>query len=141
MELGERRECTLLIIFSGFSKGKVGSPPPPFLHSFFLPNQSANLVLQTIYQNLRFCFHWLAASEGCGALLSVSCEFVLNLALAPSRVEMGHLLKLKCANSPLNQRTLSSTRFPFTLTTVQVPNLALTHTKRFTVWRVSAESH
>jgi hypothetical protein len=24
MELGERRECTLLIISSGFSKGKVG---------------------------------------------------------------------------------------------------------------------
>ncbi len=25
-------------------------------------------------------------------------------------------------------------RVPFTLTTVQVPNLALTHTKRITVW-------
>jgi hypothetical protein len=47
---------------------------------------------------------------------------------------MGHLLQLKCAHSPLNQRILSSTSVPFTLTTLQVPNLALTHTKRFTVW-------
>jgi hypothetical protein len=47
---------------------------------------------------------------------------------------MGHLLKLKCSHSPLNQRILSSTSVPFTLTTVQVSNLALTHTKRFTVY-------
>ncbi len=46
---------------------------------------------------------------------------------------MGHLLQLKCAYSPLNQRILSSTSVPFTLTMVQVPNLALTHTKRFAV--------
>jgi hypothetical protein len=44
------------------------------------------------------------------------------------------LLKLKCAHSPLNPRILSSTSVPFTLTTVQVPNLALTHKKRITVW-------
>jgi hypothetical protein len=47
---------------------------------------------------------------------------------------MGHLLKLKCAHSPLNLRILSPTNVPFTLTTLQVPNLALTHTKRITVW-------
>jgi hypothetical protein len=41
---------------------------------------------------------------------------------------MGHLLKLKCAYSLLNLRILSSTSLPFTLTTVQVPNIALTHT-------------
>jgi hypothetical protein len=46
---------------------------------------------------------------------------------------MGHLLKLKCAHSPLNPRILSSTSVPFTLTMVQVPNLALTHTKQITV--------
>jgi hypothetical protein len=34
-------------------------------------------------------------------------------------------LKLKCANSPLNQLILSLASVPFTLTTVQVPNLAL----------------
>ncbi len=68
------------------------------------------------------------------ALLSVTYELVLNLALAPSRVWMEHLLQLKCAHTPLNQRILSSTSVPFTLTTLQVPNLALTHTKRFTVW-------
>ncbi len=50
---------------------------------------------------------------------------------------MGHLLQLKCGHSPLNQRILSSTSVPFTFTTVQVPNLALTHTKRFTVRRIS----
>ncbi len=66
-------------------------------------------------------------------LLSVSCELVLNLALAPSSVWMGQMLKLKCAHSPLNPRVLSSTSVPFTLTTVQVPNLALTHTKQITV--------
>ncbi len=43
-------------------------------------------------------------------------------------------MKLKCAHSPLNLRLLSSTSVPFTLTTVQVPNLALTHTKRITVY-------
>ncbi len=42
------------------------------------------------------------------ALLSVSCELVLNLVLAPSWVPiMGHLLKLKCAHSPLTFRILS----------------------------------
>jgi hypothetical protein len=46
---------------------------------------------------------------------------------------MGHLLQQKCAHSPLNKRILYSTSVPFTLTTVQVPNLALTHSKRFTV--------
>jgi hypothetical protein len=46
---------------------------------------------------------------------------------------MGLLLKLKCAQSPLNLRILSSTSVPFTLTAVQVPNLAQTHTKRITV--------
>jgi hypothetical protein len=47
---------------------------------------------------------------------------------------MRHLLKLKCAHSPLNLRILSATSVPFTLTTVQVPNLELTHTKRITAW-------
>jgi hypothetical protein len=47
---------------------------------------------------------------------------------------MKQLLKQKCAHSPLNLRILSSTSVPFTLTTVKVPNLALTHTKRITVW-------
>ncbi len=42
-------------------------------------------------------------------LLSVSCELVLTLALAPSWVSMWHLLKLKCEYSPLNLRILSST--------------------------------
>ncbi len=46
---------------------------------------------------------------------------------------MGHFLKLRCAHSPLNLRILSSTSVPFTLTTVQVPNLALIHTKWITV--------
>jgi hypothetical protein len=50
---------------------------------------------------------------------------------------MGHLLKLKCVYSvPF---TLESTHFifdkcPFTLTTVQVLNLALTHTIPVTVY-------
>ncbi len=48
-----------------------------------------------------------------------------------TRLDLIHLLKLKCAHSPLNLRLLSSTSVPFTLTT---PNLALTHTKRFTVF-------
>jgi hypothetical protein len=46
---------------------------------------------------------------------------------------MGHLLKIKCVDSRVNVHTLSSTSVPFTLTTVQVPNLALTHTKRLPV--------
>ncbi len=47
---------------------------------------------------------------------------------------MGHLLKLNCAYSPLNIRILSLTSVPLTLTTVQVPNLELTHKKRITVY-------
>jgi hypothetical protein len=46
---------------------------------------------------------------------------------------MGHLLKIKCVDSRVNVRTLASTSVPFTLSTVQVPNLALTHKKRITV--------
>ncbi len=46
---------------------------------------------------------------------------------------MGHLLKRKCSHSPLNLRILSSTSVPFTLRTVQVLNLALTHKKQITV--------
>jgi hypothetical protein len=44
------------------------------------------------------------------------------------------LIEDKCVDSRLNVHILSSTRDPFTLTTVQVPNLALTHTKRITVY-------
>jgi hypothetical protein len=39
---------------------------------------------------------------------------------------MGHLLKIKCVDSMVNVDILASTSVPFTLTTVQVPNLALT---------------
>jgi hypothetical protein len=39
----------------------------------------------------------------------------------------------QCAHSPWILHILSSTSVPFTLTTVQVPNLELTHTKRITV--------
>jgi len=49
---------------------------------------------------------------------------------------MEHLLKLKCSHSPLNLRILSSTSVPFTLTTVQVLNLALTHKKRISKLQV-----
>ncbi len=65
-------------------------------------------------------------------LQSVSSQLGLNLALAPSW--KGHFLRLKCAHSPLILRILSSRSAPFTLMTVQVPNLALTHTKRITVY-------
>jgi hypothetical protein len=46
---------------------------------------------------------------------------------------MGHMLKIKCVDSRLNVHIFASKSVPFTLTTVQVPNLALTHTKRITV--------
>jgi hypothetical protein len=45
---------------------------------------------------------------------------------------MGHLLKIKCVDSRWNMHILASTIVLFTLTKVQVPNLALTHTKRIT---------
>jgi hypothetical protein len=47
---------------------------------------------------------------------------------------MGHMLKVKCVDSRVNVNILASTSVPFTLTTVQVPNLAPTHTRRITVW-------
>jgi hypothetical protein len=46
---------------------------------------------------------------------------------------MGHSLKIKCIDSRVNVHTLASKSVPFTLTTVQVPNLSLTHKKRITV--------
>ncbi len=46
---------------------------------------------------------------------------------------MGHLLKIKCVDSRMNVHISASTSVPFTLTTVQVTNLALTHTKGITV--------
>jgi hypothetical protein len=49
---------------------------------------------------------------------------------------MGHLLKIKCVDSRVNVHILDSTSVPFTLTTVQVSNLALTHAKRITVHTV-----
>ncbi len=48
---------------------------------------------------------------------------------------MEHLLKIKCVASRVNVHILASTSVPFTLTTVQVPNLALTHMKR--IWEGS----
>jgi hypothetical protein len=39
-------------------------------------------------------------------------------------------------DSRVNVHILASTSVPFTLTTVQVPNLALSHTKRITVWKL-----
>jgi hypothetical protein len=46
---------------------------------------------------------------------------------------MGHKLKTKCVDSRGNAHDLASTGVPFTLTTVQVLNLALTYKKRITV--------
>ncbi len=48
---------------------------------------------------------------------------------------MGHLLKIKCVDSMVNVHILDSTSVPFTLMTVQVPNIALTLTKLITVKR------
>jgi hypothetical protein len=52
---------------------------------------------------------------------------------------MGHKLKIKCVDSRVNVHSSSSTGAPFTLTTVQVPNLALIHKKRITVYRPTKE--
>jgi hypothetical protein len=46
---------------------------------------------------------------------------------------MGHLLKIKSVDSRVNVNILAATSVPFTLSTAQVPNLALTHKKRITV--------
>jgi hypothetical protein len=46
----------------------------------------------------------------------------------------GTIVDAKCAHSPLNLGILSSTSVPCTLTTVQLPNLALVETKRITVY-------
>jgi hypothetical protein len=47
---------------------------------------------------------------------------------------MGHLSKIKCIESRVNVHILCSFNKCSIYTTVQVPNLALTHTKRITVW-------
>jgi hypothetical protein len=51
---------------------------------------------------------------------------------------MAHLLKIKCVDSMVNVNILASTSVPFTRTTVQVPNLALNHNKRITVYECGA---
>jgi hypothetical protein len=54
---------------------------------------------------------------------------------------MVYLLKIKCVDSRVNvQHILASTSVPFTLMAVQVPNLALTHTKRITVCQVKLKT-
>jgi hypothetical protein len=50
---------------------------------------------------------------------------------------MGQLLKIKGVDSRLNVNFLDSTSVQFTPTTVQVPNLTLTHTKRMPVHTVT----
>jgi hypothetical protein len=47
------------------------------------------------------------------------------------------LLKRKSVDSRVNVHIVAATSVPFTLSKVQVPNLALTHTKRITVYRFS----
>ncbi len=44
------------------------------------------------------------------------------------------MLKIKCVYSSVKVHILASASVPYTLTTVQVPILAITHTKRITVW-------
>jgi hypothetical protein len=44
------------------------------------------------------------------------------------------LLKIKCVDSRVNLHILVAASVSFTLSTVQVPNLALTHMKRITVY-------
>ncbi len=43
-------------------------------------------------------------------------------------------MKIKCVHSRVKVDNLASTRVPFTLTTVEVPNVALTHKKWIIVW-------
>jgi hypothetical protein len=56
---------------------------------------------------------------------------------------MRHLLKIKCAHSRFNVNFFASTSAPFRPTTVQVPNVALTATKRITgyvvdlLWKIT----
>ncbi len=47
---------------------------------------------------------------------------------------MGHLLKIKSVDSRMKMHILAAKNVPFKLSTVQVPNLALTHKKRITVY-------
>ncbi len=47
---------------------------------------------------------------------------------------MGHMLKIKCADSRVIVNILASTSVPYRLTTVQVPNLALAHRRWITVY-------
>ncbi len=42
------------------------------------------------------------------------------------------LVEIKCVDSSVNVHILAPTSVPFTLSTVRVPNLALTHTKLIT---------
>jgi hypothetical protein len=49
---------------------------------------------------------------------------------------MGHWLKIKSVDSRVNMHILAATSVPFTLSTVPVPNLALNHTKRMTVYNM-----
>jgi hypothetical protein len=55
--------------------------------------------------------------------------FSTNAKFGTCTVVSVNVLQVKCAHSRGNVHNLASTSVPLTLTTVQVPNLALTHMK------------
>jgi hypothetical protein len=66
--------------------------------------------------------------------VGVSAKFVGTCTVVSVPVQ-GTLVEAKCAHLPLNVRILT-TSVLFTLTAVQVPNLALVETIRITVCRL-----
>jgi hypothetical protein len=73
-------------------------------------------------------------------MLSVSCELVLKFGTCTVVSVNGTLVEAKMSTFTLEFTHLSSTSVPFTLTTLQVLNFALTHSKRITVQSLSSSS-
>jgi hypothetical protein len=74
----------------------------PYKPSLEMGNKTDHLCVSL--QFLCITIHFVCRNYVQCTLLSVSCELVLNLALAPSS---GHLLKIKCVDSRAYVRILA----------------------------------
>jgi hypothetical protein len=66
--------------------------------------------------------------------VSVGAKFGICIVVSVNGTLVEAQTRTIVAQSPLNVRVLSSTSVPFTLTTEQVPKIALGETKRIALW-------
>ncbi len=88
-----------------------------FPTTMFLPLPYTATFMCCHFRSIKCCCHTVIR------FVSTSAKFGIYTVVG---MNPGHLLKIKCVHSRLNVNILASTSLPFRLTTVHVPNLALT---------------